>query len=101
MHRETTVRVWGVGERVIRTEGTSAAKLEREHTKAVKAAVIEMRRAALPDTVPDELKDKMARRVTLPRCNWVDARKTKLRPWPTVDPTTYLREDSPGHWVQD
>ncbi|MER8014254.1 hypothetical protein ACIQ7S_03640 [Streptomyces griseoluteus] len=88
-----------MGERVIRTEGDNAAKLEREHTKAVKAAVIELRRAALPDSMPDELRDKLTRRVNSPRCNWVDARKP-LRPLPARPLGKYMREESPGHWVE-
>lgn len=50
-HRETLVRVGGV-ERVIRTEIGGKVRttkhLETAHTKAVKAALVEMRRANLP-----------------------------------------------------
>ncbi|MEU3986136.1 hypothetical protein AB0F77_39775 [Streptomyces sp. NPDC026672] len=51
-HRVTTIRVAGV-ERVIRTELVGKVRttkqLEAAHTKAVKAAVVEMRQANLPN----------------------------------------------------
>ncbi|MFE9026209.1 hypothetical protein ACFYOA_08095 [Streptomyces iakyrus] len=100
-YRETTVSVLGVGERTIRTEGLPPAKLDREHTKRVKAALVEMRVAAAPDSMPREMAEAQAKRATtLPKCHWAEMTR-KLRPVPTTDPSTYLREVEPGHFVQD
>lgn len=103
MFRETAITVAGV-RRVIRTEGRTAKRLEVEHTKAVKAALIEMRTAATvgSDTGAEfrEYAERdAARRTRFPKCNW-DAATRKLRPVPTVDPRTYMEEVEPGHWVQ-
>ncbi|MFD5160991.1 hypothetical protein ACFWMJ_23430 [Streptomyces hawaiiensis] len=103
-HRETTVTVAGV-ERVIRTEMggrvRTVKQLETAHTKAVKAAVIEMRIAAAPDSMPYEMAHGMATRATkFPVCNW-DAAVRPLRALRTEDPTAYLVEVEPGHWATE
>jgi hypothetical protein len=103
-HRETTVRVAGV-ERVVRTEVggkiRTVKQLEAAHTKAVKAAIIEMRIAAAPDSMPHEMAERLAKRATqFPACNW-DAAVRPLRALRTEDPTTYLVEVEPGHWATE
>ncbi|EHM24272.1 hypothetical protein SPW_7366 [Streptomyces sp. W007] len=48
-HRETVLTVTGIT-RVIRTERTGTVKkLEADHTRAVKAALVDMRKAGVPD----------------------------------------------------
>ena len=107
-HRETVIKAFGV-ERTIRTEQTGTAKqLEAAHTAAVRAALTELRttqaakirkdtakRARKPGGMnqvlyegkwmsPVEAAEKEARRLekplTVPKSNWVDARKG----WPKV-----------------
>jgi hypothetical protein len=102
--RETTVTVAGV-ERVIRTEIggkiRTVKQLEAAQLKTVKAAVIEMRIAAAPDSMPYEMAHGMAVRATkLPVSNW-DAAVRPLRPLRTEDPTAYLVEVEPGHYATD
>ncbi|MGW0530682.1 hypothetical protein [Streptomyces sp. NPDC003032] len=97
-YRETTLSVRGVGERIVRTEGLQPTKLDKEHTKRVKAALVEMRRAALPDSMPDEMKDKMARQARLPKCHWAEMTQKPRAPR-TSDPAKYMTEVAPGHFV--
>ncbi|MFF4478735.1 hypothetical protein ACFY1A_17200 [Streptomyces sp. NPDC001520] len=102
--RETTVRAAGV-ERVIRTElggkVRTVKQLEATHTKAVKSAIIELRIAAAPDSMPREMAERRAKNETvMPKCNW-DAARRPLRPVRTEDPTTYLIEVAPGHYATE
>jgi hypothetical protein len=92
--RETTIRVAGV-DRVIRTELSgkirNVKQLEAAHTKDVKAAIIDMRIAASPDSMPREMADRLARRATqFPACNYVAARKGFPKATSTSDVPEYL-----------
>lgn len=129
--RETTIRVAGV-ERVIRTERVDKVRtvkqLEAAHTKAVKAVVIEMRRANLPafkvsaDKAEVEAKKsrgswllaedakrarnivRRAERGTLPSYGTCDV-ATMKKPFPKVKFTdevpAYLTEVEPGHYATE
>lgn len=120
--RETTIRVAGV-ERVIRTEmgGSirSVKTLESAHTKAVKAAIVEMRRANL-NAYRLTLSTLEAAPQSPARDRGIEATKRIIRraergdlqshgtrvsasPFPKVKYTTeipgYLVEVEPGHYV--
>lgn len=103
-HRETLLRFAGV-EHVVRTETggkiRTVKQLEAAHTKAVKAAVINLRIETAPNSMPREMAEEMAKRATqLPRCNW-DAAVRPLRAVRTEDPTSYLVEVAPGHYATE
>ncbi|WP_326742628.1 hypothetical protein [Streptomyces sp. NBC_01768] len=98
--RETKIRVDGV-EQTIRTERTSTVKrLETDHTKAVKAALVARRTEVLSIVFDPDKAAKMAKAATVfPACNWVDARKGFPKA-PTGKPIPdYLVEVAPGHYA--
>lgn len=98
--RETTIRVDGV-EQTIRTERTSTVKrLEADHTRAVKAALVARRTEVLSDIFDPDKAAKMAKAATaFPACNWVDARMGFPKA-PTGKPVPdYLVEIAPGHYA--
>ncbi|WDM16685.1 hypothetical protein J3S85_37590 [Streptomyces lavenduligriseus] len=131
MKRETTITVAGI-ERVIRTEMVGHIRtvkaLETAHTKAVKAALVEMRRDALPvfQAAADKAEEHAKTRPVDPLAmmSAKDARNTARRaergtlhshgtynvrtarkPHPSVRYTEtvpeYLVEIEPGHYATD
>ncbi|MFD3422096.1 hypothetical protein [Streptomyces decoyicus] len=97
---ETTVRVAGT-EKVVRTERTSTVEhLQTTHTKAVKAAIVELRTAENSRIFRPELAAKKARNETkFP--SYVDQAKAR-RPDPLpsrIDVPDYLVELAPGEYA--
>ncbi|MFD5504638.1 hypothetical protein ACFWJS_33845 [Streptomyces sp. NPDC127061] len=98
--RETTIRVDGI-EQTIRTERTSTVKrLEADHTKAVKAALVARRTEVLSDIFgPDEAARKAKAALFTPACNYVDARKGFPKAPAGKAVPDYLVEVAPGHYA--
>ncbi|MEV7855158.1 hypothetical protein [Streptomyces sp. NPDC088183] len=98
--RETTIRVEGI-EQTIRTERTSTVKrLEADHTKAVKAALVARRTEVLSNIFGPDKAAKMAKAATtFPACNWVDARKDFPKAPAGKPIPDYLVEIEPGHYA--
>ncbi|MFB7188449.1 hypothetical protein ACFCZT_24770, partial [Streptomyces sp. NPDC056230] len=98
--RETTIRVEGV-EQTIRTERTSTVKrLEADHTKAVKAALVARRTEVLSEMFGPDKAAKMAKAATVfPACNYVDARKGFPKVATGKAVPDYLVEVEPGRYA--
>lgn len=98
--RETTIRVHGV-EQTIRTERTTTIKrLDTDHAKAVKAALIELRTAEYSKTFNPELATAKAIRETRGAVSsYVDARKDLPKAPYNKPVPDYMVQISPGHYA--